>query len=105
MKFILNKKYNPIGNNLLEIITSFNTQGIDFVIGKRNSIKLFEIQNQIINIKSFKNPNIFNKIVYHYIRKSKANRSAFLFSLGNTIKQQITICRNIKQPSSSASDS
>jgi hypothetical protein len=75
MKFILNKKYNPIGNTLLEIITSFNTQGIDFVIGKRNSIKLFEIQNQIINIKSFKNPNIFNKIVYHYIRKSKANRS------------------------------
>ena len=56
-------------------ITHFTSSGKDFVIGKRNAIKLFELGNEVISIKSFKKPNIINKIVYRYFRKSKARRS------------------------------
>ena len=56
-------------------ITNFTSSGKDFVIGKRNSIKLFELGNEIISIKSFRKPNIINKIAYRYFRKSKARRS------------------------------
>jgi hypothetical protein len=40
----------------------------------RNVIKLFDLNGQTINIKSFKVPNIVNK-AYKYFRKSKAKRS------------------------------
>lgn len=56
-------------------ITHFLTSGTNFVIGKRNTIKLFELGNEIISIKSFKTPNLINKIAYRYFRKSKAKRS------------------------------
>jgi len=56
-------------------ITNFASSGKGFVIGKRNAIKLFELGNELISIKSFKKPNIINKIVYRYFRKSKARRS------------------------------
>ena len=56
-------------------ITHFASSGKDFVIGKRNAIKLFELGNEVISIKSFKKPNIINKIAYRYFRKSKARRS------------------------------
>ena len=75
MKFILNKKYDSIGNSILENILGFKKKGIDLVIGNRNTIKLFEIENQRINIKSFQRPNFLNKIIYDYIRNSKASRS------------------------------
>lgn len=75
MKFKLNKKYNILGNQILNFITNFKNGGEYFVSGKRNTIKLFEFENDVISIKSFKKPNIFNKIVYRYFRKSKARRS------------------------------
>lgn len=56
-------------------ITNFTISGKDFVIGKRNAIKLFELGNDLISIKSFQKPNIINKIAYRYFRKSKARRS------------------------------
>ncbi len=56
-------------------IFHFYSSGKDFVIGDRNRIKLFELKNEIISIKSFKKPNLINKIAYRYFRKSKARRS------------------------------
>ena len=56
-------------------ITNFTSSGKDFVIGKRNAIKLFKLGGEVISIKSFKKPNLINKIAYRYFRKSKARRS------------------------------
>ena len=56
-------------------IEKFNTEGVLFGDCQRNKIKLFEIEGKTINIKSFKNPNLINKIAYKYFRKSKAKRS------------------------------
>ena len=74
-KFIIDNKYSYRKKSILDLIINFENLGNDFVIGKRNAIKLFELGNEIISIKSFKKPNIINKIVYRYFRKSKARRS------------------------------
>ena len=57
------------------IINKFSNTGEVFIEGKRNVIKLFEFDGMTINIKSFKVPNLINKIAYRYFRKSKARRS------------------------------
>ncbi len=56
-------------------INNFNTSGRIFAAGKRNTIKLFELEGQTLNVKSFKIPNSFNSVVYKFFRKSKAKRS------------------------------
>jgi hypothetical protein len=57
---------------ILRFIKEFNSDlGTVFGNGDRNVIKLFDLNGQTINIKSFKVPNIVNKIAYKYF-KSKA---------------------------------
>lgn len=60
---------------ITEIIQNFNTGGTLFVDGKRNKIKLFDLDGLTVNVKSFRVPNIINKPVYRFFRKSKAKRS------------------------------
>ena len=38
-------------------------------------IKLFDLEGERINVKSFKVPNLINQVVYNFFRKSKAQRS------------------------------
>jgi hypothetical protein len=60
---------------VLSLVQEFNTTGTLFGDGKRNIIRLFELEGKTLNIKSFKIPNLINKIAYAYFRKSKARRS------------------------------
>lgn len=64
--------------NLLPFIKTipdiFDKEGKTIYEG-RNIIKTFEIEGEILNVKSFKKPNIINKIVYKYFRDSKAKHS------------------------------
>lgn len=57
------------------LIQNFDNSGRFFDDRKRNQIKLFDFEGKTINIKSFKKPNLINKIVYKFFRKSKAKRS------------------------------
>ena len=66
---ILNKE------EIISLVNSFDDSGKLLYGGNRNAIKTFEINNFIINVKSFKVPNLINKIAYKYFRKSKARRS------------------------------
>lgn len=75
MIVIINNGYKKLEKRLLECIKYFDSEGENFIIGKRNTIKLFEVDEKIINIKSFKKPHLINKIAYKYFRKSKARRS------------------------------
>lgn len=68
-------KFYKYKNQIENCIINFSSLGKDFVIGKRNSIKLFELEKLTVSIKSFKKPNLINKIAYRYFRKSKARRS------------------------------
>ncbi|MBX9808091.1 MAG: PhoP regulatory network YrbL family protein, partial [Flavobacteriaceae bacterium] len=62
-------------SSFLSMVENFNSKGILFGDGQRNKIKLFELDDKTINIKSFKIPHLINKIAYKYFRKSKARRS------------------------------
>lgn len=53
-------------------------------VGDRNVIKIINIEEVNINIKAFKTPNVVNKIVYNFFRKSKAQRS---FEYANKLKE------------------
>ena len=75
----MNFKVNPIftkeTTSILDTIKAFSDKGILFGNGQRNIIKLFDLNDKTINIKSFKIPNLINKVAYKYFRKSKARRS------------------------------
>jgi Lipopolysaccharide kinase (Kdo/WaaP) family len=75
----MNKTIHPEflsqSQEITHIIENFDTEGVLFIAGKRNKIKLFPLGNMTVNVKSFKVPNIINKIVYRFFRKGKARRS------------------------------
>jgi hypothetical protein len=60
-------------NTLTEVIHNFDSY--EGGVGNRNVIKVVKISDLELNIKAFKTPNILNKIVYNFLRKSKAQRS------------------------------
>jgi hypothetical protein len=75
MKFIISNKYNSYKHKLYSLIEHFDHQGKRFGDGARNTIKVFDLNEREVNIKSFKVPNLVNKLAYRFFRKSKAQRS------------------------------
>ncbi|HJS01685.1 MAG TPA: hypothetical protein VJ780_12200 [Flavobacterium sp.] len=75
MKNIFNSEFINKEEVVQHYIENFNLKGDSFGNGDRNKIKLFDLNGSKINIKSFKVPNLINKIAYRYFRKSKAKRS------------------------------
>lgn len=73
--FKINPSTGLSQDELYKCLSNFKSSGKDFVIGNRNAIKTFEIKGAVLNIKSFRIPNLINKVVYKYFRKSKARRS------------------------------
>ncbi|GAA3618701.1 Kdo domain containing protein [Flavivirga jejuensis] len=68
----------PFQSNKLvldDMIENFDTKGKDFGNQERNSLKLFQLENKTVNVKSFRIPNIVNQVAYRFLRKSKAQRS------------------------------
>jgi len=69
-------KKSPLNNDdFLHIIESFETTGFILDDRGRNKVKYFKVKGLEINVKSFKIPNLINKVVYKFFRKSKAKRS------------------------------
>jgi len=58
-----------------DIIVNYAVKGEDYGNQDRNSLKLFDFEGILINVKSFKVPNLVNQIAYRFIRSSKAQRS------------------------------
>lgn len=75
MKSKISNRYLSEEKEVKNCIENFHNSGELFGNGDRNKIKLFNLNGKKINIKSFKIPNIVNKIAYKYFRKSKASRS------------------------------
>ena len=67
-------------NSITKYIHDFDA--IEGGFGKRNFIKNITVNGIELNIKSFKIPNLVNKIAYKFFRKSKARRS---FEYGNKL--------------------
>lgn len=75
MRYTISPAFSYLQEALQSAINGFTTQGTDFVIGRRNAIKIFECNGINVNVKSFRVPNALNTIVYRFFRKSKARRS------------------------------
>lgn len=75
MKRIYSDNWVKYQAELDEIIARFDRSGQLFDDRKRNQIKMFPFQAITLNVKSFKVPNLINKIAYRFFRKSKAQRS------------------------------
>jgi tRNA A-37 threonylcarbamoyl transferase component Bud32 len=72
-------KYRIISNNdiedfVLNIRENFKAD-VKVLYNQRNVIKLFKVNGKKYVVKSFKIPHLFNRIIYSFFRKSKAERS------------------------------
>lgn len=75
-KIVINNHYEVTINEIDEIVKKYNDIDDYVAKGNRNSIKKITLNNKkVATIKSFKVPNIVNKFVYRFFRKSKAQRS------------------------------
>jgi serine/threonine protein kinase len=85
---------------ILELIAGFHKSGKKVGKGDRNTIKNFQLGDQLVTIKAFKVPNLINKIVYRFFRKSKAVRSfdnaTFLLNNGIGTPKPIAYLEEIK---------
>ena len=75
MQTVYQDIYKKHQEKLNHFITYFDDLGEQFGNADRNVIKLYDLEGETINIKSFKVPNIVNQIAYKFFRKSKAQRS------------------------------
>ena len=74
MKKVFHPKYQDSELDIDGFIESFDSSG-EYIKDERNALKLFQLNTKVINIKSFRTPNLINQIVYKYFRKNKAKRS------------------------------
>jgi len=72
---IIHTKFLEQQKSLDDIINNFDSQGEIFGNQDRNTLKLFNLEDFIVNVKSFRIPNVVNQIAYKFFRKSKAQRS------------------------------
>lgn len=75
MEIIFSETYQDKSEQVLHLINNFQNEGKALTPGKRNSLKIFDLDGEKVNIKSFKIPNQVNKFAYRFLRKSKAERS------------------------------
>lgn len=74
MKLVTAKAYQNTSTAIEQAAVSFNQTGSVLYEG-RNVVKILEIAGERINVKRFRTPNLLNKVVYRFFRKSKAQRS------------------------------
>ncbi|MDR2495551.1 MAG: lipopolysaccharide kinase InaA family protein [Tannerellaceae bacterium] len=59
---------------LSRIPENFDSQG-ELLYRGRNTIKLFDMDYHILNVKRYKRPSFCNRIIYTFFRKTKAERA------------------------------
>lgn len=75
IKKAIHTSFKTHSNFFDDIILNFDTKGETYGNQDRNSLKLFQLEDKTLNVKSFRVPNIINQIAYRFLRKSKAERS------------------------------
>lgn len=74
MKVCMNNNYEQYRQFIEEIPDKFDLGGTTIYLA-RNEIKTFDLGDIILNVKSYKIPIFINRIIYSWIRKSKARRA------------------------------
>ena len=77
MKVVINPEYEYLREWIEQIPSFFEGSG-EIVYKARNILKMFSLDNGLkINIKRYKKPHFFNRIVYSFFRKTKASRAYY----------------------------
>jgi serine/threonine protein kinase len=77
MNVMINPGYDYLRDWIEAIPDSFDREG-DVIYRARNVIKVFSPGNGlVVNVKKFRRPHFFNRIVYTFFKKSKACRSYY----------------------------
>ena len=74
IKYKIFKEFDSFGPLILGI-KSFFKDSRESIHKARNEIKILNFNGMQVVAKSFKKPNIFNRIVYSFFRDSKAKKS------------------------------
>jgi Mn2+-dependent serine/threonine protein kinase len=74
MKFFINPKFGELRQFIHSLPDTFESQG-EVIRKIRNEIRLIKTGEYELVVKSYKLPNILNKIIYGTLRKSKAERA------------------------------
>jgi len=74
IKIVVNEEYGALTRFIEGLPLSFLRSG-EVVYSGRNLIKIFNVDDLQLNVKSFKKPLFINQIAYATFRKSKARRS------------------------------
>jgi len=67
-------EFRELESWISQLPSNFSRSG-ETIFKLRNEVKVFNVGNYLLNVKSFKIPNLINRIVYVYFRGSKAARS------------------------------
>lgn len=73
-KLVINDEFKNLENFLLNIRTFFQ-ENKNTIHKARNEIKVINYENKDLVVKSFKIPNLINRIIYTFYRSSKAKKS------------------------------
>ena len=74
MKIFIDNKFETLKNFILNIPERFDIDG--YTIHKiRNEVKVFRVDDLDVNVKKYAIPHLFNRVVYTFFRKSKAERA------------------------------
>ena len=74
VEYKINPKYESLKEEILALPERFENEW-DTIYSGRNTLKVINAGGIRMNVKSFKQPHLINKLAYAYIRKSKAERS------------------------------
>lgn len=78
MKIVINPKYNHL-KDFLENLPSTFAQSGEVVYNARNQIRKITVEELTIGVKSYGIPMFVNRIIYSFLRPSKAER-AFVYA-------------------------
>lgn len=74
MKIVVNPEYQHLKGFIERVPAIFEQEG-EVIYAERNTLKTFEAEGLSVCIKSFHRPFIINRLVYGFLRPSKAERS------------------------------
>lgn len=78
MKAIIQTNYQHLSDFIRRLPDVFPSEG-ELIYDKRNKVKRFIHKGENLIVKKFKRPNLIQRIVYTFFKKSKAER-AFLYA-------------------------
>ena len=74
MHIQIHSKYKNIRKDI-ENIPNGNYENVHTICNKRNTVEIIKIQQHTFVLKKYKSPNLANRIIYTFFRKSKAQHA------------------------------